>query len=218
MQKIPLYYLITLWNVEVVLEWSGKLCAGKYGNADREKYLWTLVLSGANWSMTFRKVTATAWTVNENKNLTSSHGSLACVLLLLAIFWCHLVHFFSEKSILPYFSSPRGVAILDCESHSQAGSTRLRLMWLRLGAIWVVFHTEEPKLMDYTVSDRKPCQVQLGNLGMCVFCPKLTFFLIVSSTMMLAGVCLIISWPPSNWSNKGSPSTRKALFKRSLSK
>ena len=44
------------------------------------------------------------------KILTSSHGSLAYVLLLLAIFWCHLVYFFSEKSILPYFSSPRGVA------------------------------------------------------------------------------------------------------------
>ena len=66
-KKIPLYYLITLWNVEVVVEWSGKLWAGKYGNAKREKYLWTLVLSGANWSMTFRKVTATAWIVNENK-------------------------------------------------------------------------------------------------------------------------------------------------------
>ena len=59
----------------------------------------------------------------RKKILISSHGSLAYVLLLLAIFWCHLVHFFSEKSILPYFSSPRGVAILDCESHSQAGST-----------------------------------------------------------------------------------------------
>ena len=46
----------------------------------------------------------------RKQSLTSSHGSLACVLLLLAIFWCHLVHFFSAKSILPYFSSPRGVA------------------------------------------------------------------------------------------------------------
>ena len=46
----------------------------------------------------------------RKQGLTSSHGSLACVLLLLAIFWCHLVPFFSAKSILPYFSSPRGVA------------------------------------------------------------------------------------------------------------
>ena len=60
----------------------------------------------------------------RKQSLTSSHGSLACVLLLLAVFWILLVHFFSAKSILPYFSSPRGVAILDCESHSQAGSTR----------------------------------------------------------------------------------------------
>ena len=35
------------------------------------------------------------------------------------------VHLPSEKSILPYFSGPRGVAILDCDSHSQAGSTTL---------------------------------------------------------------------------------------------
>ena len=42
---------------------------------------------------------------------TSSQWPLACVLLLLAVFWCHLVNFPSEKSILPYFSSPRGVAI-----------------------------------------------------------------------------------------------------------
>ena len=34
-----------------------------------------------------------------------------------------VVHLPSEKSILPYFSGPRGVAILDCDSHSQAGST-----------------------------------------------------------------------------------------------
>ena len=41
---------------------------------------------------------------------TTQVGSLACVLLLLAVFWILLVHFFSAKSILPYFSSPRGVA------------------------------------------------------------------------------------------------------------
>ena len=29
----------------------------------------------------------------------------------------------STNKVLPYFSSPRGVATLDCESHSQAGST-----------------------------------------------------------------------------------------------
>ena len=46
----------------------------------------------------------------RKQSLTSSHGSLACVLLLLAVFWILLVHFFSAKSILPYFSSPRGVA------------------------------------------------------------------------------------------------------------
>ena len=38
-----------------------------------------------------------------------------------------VVHLPSEKSILPYFSGPRGVAILDCDSHSQAGSTNLHV-------------------------------------------------------------------------------------------
>ena len=61
----------------------------------------------------------------RKKILTSSQPPLACFLLLLAIFWCHLVNFPSENSILPYFSSPRGVAILDCESHSQAGKWEL---------------------------------------------------------------------------------------------
>ena len=53
-----------------------------------------------------------------------SHSSLAHAFLLLAAFWYHLVHFQGKKSILPYFSSLSMVAILDCDSHSQAGSTR----------------------------------------------------------------------------------------------
>ena len=67
-----------------------------------------------------------SYAFNSERNLfsTSSQWPLAYVLLLLAIFWCHLVNFPSEKSILPYFSSPRGVATLDCEFHSQAGSTK----------------------------------------------------------------------------------------------
>ena len=35
------------------------------------------------------------------------------------------IHFPSEKLILPYFSTPRGVAILVCDSHRQAGSSTL---------------------------------------------------------------------------------------------
>ena len=68
----------------------------------------------------------------RKQSLTSSHGSLACVLLLLAVFWTLLVHFFRAKLILPYFSSPRGVATLDCESHSQAGSTTFGLPHLEM--------------------------------------------------------------------------------------
>ena len=59
-----------------------------------------------------------------------SHSSLAHAFLLLTAFWCHLVHFLGEKSILPYFSSLSMVAILDCDSHSQAGSTTLPQIWL----------------------------------------------------------------------------------------
>ena len=46
----------------------------------------------------------------RKQSLTSSHGSLACVLLLLAVFCTLFVHFFSAKSIHSYFSNPRGVA------------------------------------------------------------------------------------------------------------
>ena len=73
--------------------------------------------------MTSRKVTATALKVNVKKFQPTSTSSLACVLTKLDAFCPMEVHLPGEKSILPYFSSPRGVAILDCDSHSQAGST-----------------------------------------------------------------------------------------------
>ena len=60
----------------------------------------------------------------RKKILTSSTCSLACLSTNLGAFCPMVVHLPSEKSILPYFSGPRGVAILDCDSHSQAGSTR----------------------------------------------------------------------------------------------
>ena len=55
----------------------------------------------------------------------TSTWSLACVSTNLDAFCPMGVHLPSEKLILPYFSGPRGVAILDCDSHSQAGSTSL---------------------------------------------------------------------------------------------
>ena len=61
----------------------------------------------------------------RKKILTSSTCSLACLSTNLGAFCPMVVHLPSEKSILPYFSGPRGVAILDCDSHSQAGSTTL---------------------------------------------------------------------------------------------
>ena len=69
----------------------------------------------------------------RKKILTSSTCSLACLSTNLGAFCPMVVHLPSEKSILPYFSGPRGVAILDCDSHSQAGSTkdltRLTVEW-----------------------------------------------------------------------------------------
>ncbi len=61
--------------------------------------------------MTSRKVTATALKVNVKKFQPTSTSSLACVLTNLDAFCPMGVHLPGEKSILPYFSSPRGVAI-----------------------------------------------------------------------------------------------------------
>ena len=74
--------------------------------------------------MTFGKVNPAAWIVSEKKVLASSPGALACTLMDLGVFGSVGTHFPSEKSILPYFSTPRGVAILVCDSHRQAGSSR----------------------------------------------------------------------------------------------
>ena len=65
----------------------------------------------------------------RKKILTSSTCSLACLSTNLGAFCPMVVHLPSEKSILPYFSGPRGVAILDCDSHSQAGSTNALPIW-----------------------------------------------------------------------------------------
>ena len=70
--------------------------------------------------MTSRKVTPTA----VNVKVTTFSCPLACVGTNLAAICPMGVRLPSEKLILPYFSSPRGVATLDCDSHSQAGSTR----------------------------------------------------------------------------------------------
>ncbi len=61
--------------------------------------------------MTSRKVTATALKVNVKKFRPTSTSSLACVLTNLDAFCPMEVHLPGEKSILPYFSSLRGVAI-----------------------------------------------------------------------------------------------------------
>ena len=67
-QKTSFYCLIMLCNVGVVVERWGKWWPGKCGNVDWEKYLSNLVQKPGNWSMTFRKVTATAWMVNEKNS------------------------------------------------------------------------------------------------------------------------------------------------------
>ena len=59
-----------------------------------------------------------------------------------------VVHLPSEKSILPYFSGPRGVAILDCDSHSQAGSTKLDRQVDEEDSWWEVIISDED-FVDY---------------------------------------------------------------------
>ena len=55
---------------------------------------------------------AAATIVNEKKILTSSPGTLAYGVIDLGVFLPLVIHLPSEKSILPKFSSLRGVAIL----------------------------------------------------------------------------------------------------------
>ena len=133
--SVPIYYMrehkleSTLWGMH--LSKLGNMVFKKYENAALEKSYRT--------EKSYRALTSTKMCKSlvdlqkncspalnsEPKNVaTSSQGPLAHVLLLLAALRPLLVGFPSEKSILPYFSSLRGVAILDCEYHSQAGSTR----------------------------------------------------------------------------------------------
>ena len=60
--------------------------------------------------MTSRKVTPTAVNVKVKKILTTFSCPLACVGTNLAAICPMEVHLPSEKLVLPYFSSPRGVA------------------------------------------------------------------------------------------------------------
>ena len=101
----------------------------KYETTAREIQNYQFSTFFSRSKMTSRKVTATALKVNVKKFRPTSTSSLACVLTNLDAFCPMGVHLPGEKSILPYFSSPRGVAILDCDSHSQAGSTTLTLTW-----------------------------------------------------------------------------------------
>ena len=74
--------------------------------------------------MTLRKVTPKATIVIGKKNSDCAMASLAYCLINFGVFVALVINLPCENSILLNFSSSRGVAILDCESHSQAGSTR----------------------------------------------------------------------------------------------
>ena len=58
------------------------------------------------------------------QNSYEAHGSTDMLPHRFEHFLPVVTHLPSEKSILSIFSSPRGVAILGCESHSQAGSAK----------------------------------------------------------------------------------------------
>ena len=93
----------------------------------------------------------------RKKILTSSTCSLACLSTNLGAFCPMVVHLPSEKSILPYFSGPRGVAILDCDSHSQAGSTRVLAKFLKI----YFFYDLEMLTFKYCRCDQKHSQVDV---------------------------------------------------------
>ena len=84
--------------------------------------------------------------VSERKKVvTSSNDSLACALIDLGAFGSMGVHLPSEKPILPYFSSLSMVAILVCDSHRQAGSSKMTpwhvpsSIWVHFGLWWLIF-------------------------------------------------------------------------------
>ena len=91
----------------------------------------------------------------RKKILTSSQPPLACLLLLLAIFWCHLVNFPSEKSILPYFSSPRGVAISVSFpearnwKETESGLRRYAILWISVGGKYIFYWIYAANIWDY---------------------------------------------------------------------
>ena len=76
----------------------------------------------------------------RKKVLTSSPGPLACAYIHLGVFGSVGTHLPSVKSILPYFSSPRGVAISvsfpearirkeTVSGLSEGGEEDIRLVW-----------------------------------------------------------------------------------------
>ena len=83
----------------------------KYETTAREIQNYQFSTFFSRSKMTSRKVTATALKVNVKKFQPTSTSSLACVLTNLDAFCPMEVHLPGEKSILPYFSSPRGVGL-----------------------------------------------------------------------------------------------------------
>ena len=101
--------------------------------SNRREIMLSYVSLWAYFKITFGKVTPAATKVNEKKIMTSSTAQVTCCFVGLGVFVTLVIHLPWEKSILSNFSMPRGVAILYCESHSQAGSTSQKTS---------TFHTE----------------------------------------------------------------------------
>ena len=85
------------------------------------------------------------------QNSYEAHGSTDMLPHRFEHFLPVVTHLPSEKSILSNFSSPRGVAILGCESHSQAGSaSQIKVFVQELGLKqWFLACTN----MDYLTSE-----------------------------------------------------------------
>ena len=90
------------------------------------------------------------------KNSDKSHSSIGMFPHRFGCFLPSVTHLASEKSILPNFSMLRGVAILDCDSHSQADSTTT--MCNNMSTNLVFFISLRKILSDAMSPCRQPCR------------------------------------------------------------
>ena len=135
----------------------------KYETTAREIQNYQFSTFFSRSKMTSRKVTATALKVNVKKFQPTSTSSLACVLTNLDAFCPMEVHLPGEKSILPYFSSPRGVAIsvpfpeVRNRKGTESGLSLAELHWLLCCSACGQDSLEHYGLQNSQIQNSKKC-------------------------------------------------------------